>query len=134
LPRPDWIDDPSIPAAAALWRGIVPDQIKLDDVGVERPQSGALVTHELSVSVAAETTFQEMMRRAPPAGWRLWEFTAGAARAAGCMVDRDPLEDDPSHAVVLNPAGPGQKRLTGGQATRLQRNGRWADMPPTRDP
>ena len=126
MPRPDWIDNPSIPSDAALWRGVIPSQLTFDTEGHEIPQSGAFRNKEMSVNIAAETTIADMMRKAPAVGWRLWEFTAGVARAAGCIVDRDPLEDDPGHSVVLSLEDPGERALTPRQAYEIRGHGHWA--------
>lgn len=128
MPRPNWLDDPSIPDGAKLWRGVVPSQISHDTDGREIASEGALRTYEASVNIGDETTVDEVLQkgRARGATWRLWEFTAGQARGLGCIIDRDREPDDPSHAVVLNADSPGQKRLTGRQANTLRRTGRWA--------
>src|SRR5438876_1262856 len=104
MPRPNWIDDTtSIPDAAPLWRGVVvPIEIRPNPSGGDRPSLGSLVTQELSVSIGSETFPAAVIAKGARRGvtWRLWEFTAGDARRAGCIVDRDPLPDDPAHAVV----------------------------------
>ena len=129
MPRPNWIDDVvSIPDGSPLWRGIVvPDQIRRLADGNEVPALGALISHEVSVSIGSETTQEAVLQKGQARGvnWRLWEFTAGTARAAGCIVDRDPQADDPAHAVVLRADQPG-RRLREAQAKNLITRGRWA--------
>lgn len=123
MPRPDWIDDrASIPDDFLLWRGIPPDQIRPDG----SPNVAAFITHELSVSIGNETTPEAVIAkgRARGVGWRLWEFLAGTARRAGCIVDRDRMPDDPAHAVVLRADAPG-KRISEGVAKKLVRSGHW---------
>ena len=131
MPRPNWIDDASIPNDAPLWRGVVvPDQIRATPDG-EVPSLGAMVTYELSVSIGSETTPAAVIDKGTKLGaaWRLWEFTAAVARGAGCIVDRDPQDDDPAHAVVVRADTPG-RRITDGQAKNLIRGGHWVDPAP----
>jgi len=128
MPRPNWIDDTtSIPDAASLWRGVVPTEIRPLASGADRPSLGSLVTQELSVSIGSETTTAAVIAKGAKTGvtWRLWEFTAGDARRAGCIVDRDRLPDDPAHAVVLRKERPGASRITESQAKKLITAGRW---------
>lgn len=123
MPRPDWIDDQAgIPDETLLWRGVPPDQIRPDG----GPNIAAFITQELSVSIGNKTTPAAVIAKGKQRGvdWRLWEFTAGAARGAGCIVDRDPTPDDPAHAVVLRADAPG-KRISEGAAKKLVRSGRW---------
>lgn len=129
MPRGNWIDDVvSIPDHARLWRGVVSSQINTNADGQQIPSEGALRSEEVSVNIGDETTVEWVINKARARGveWRLWQFTAGEARGLGCIVDRDPEPDDPSHAVVLNADGPGEKRLTGRQAGSLRRGGQWA--------
>ena len=126
MPRPDWVDDTAtIPDRARLWRGISSHHIKSQN---DPPSLQALVTGEVSVNIAEETTYAEVVAKGhrEDHSWRLWEFTARDVRNVGCIVDRDPLPDDPSHAVVLRGDSPG-KRLKESQAKRIIQNGRWAD-------
>jgi hypothetical protein len=130
MPRGNWRDDPSIPDDAPLWRGILPDQIDYDpNTGKAVPSTGALYTQEVSVSIGSETTPQAVIAKGAARGvqWRLWEFTAGAARRAGCIVDRDREPDDPAHAVVLSADDPGNKRVKQSAAKKLIKHGRWQD-------
>lgn len=133
MPRGAWRDDPTIPNDAPLWRGIDPDRLSQDAHGRPVPSSGALYTTELSVSIGSETTPAAVLAKGQAMGhdWRwLWEFSAGAARAAGCIVDRDPQENDPAHAVVLRADAPG-RRLRQSSAKKLEVNGRWQGDPPS---
>jgi hypothetical protein len=135
MPRGNWRDDPSIPNEAPLWRGIEPDEQKDDPnvAGRKVPSLGPLITQELSVSVGSETTADAVKAKGLTHGleWRLWEFTAGRARAEGCIVDRDPLPDDLAHAVVLRNDAPGVKRIRDSSAKKLVLNGRWQDEAPS---
>lgn len=136
MSRPDWIDDPSIPDEARLWRGIPPESLRPDPrTGQEYPSLGAFVTGELSVNIADETTYADVLAKGAMRGvvWRLWEFTARDARNAGCIVGRDPEPGDRSHAVVLRRDEPG-KRLKDSQAKRLINTGRWVSAPDITEP
>jgi hypothetical protein len=136
MPRPNWIDDPTIPGAAPLWRGVSsPGDIK-DIAGRKVPSTSALITNEMSVSIGTETTQEAVLRKGQARGymWRLWEFRTQLARNAGCLVDRDPITgqadpdmNDLAHAQVLHPDAPGKKRITPGQAKKLIEGGCWAD-------
>ncbi len=139
MPRPNWIDDPSIPNEATLWRGVEPKDIK-DLGGKYVPSTGSFVTTEMSVSIAAETKQELVLKRGAAYGyeWRLWEFPVRSARDPGCHVDRDaingqedPAKNDSAHAVVVHPelvTNP-KKRLTLGQAKSMVSAGEWADEP-----
>src|SRR5712692_1096857 len=93
------------------------------------PSSGALITKELSVDIGTETTPQAVIDKVRSQGvdCRLWEFSAGKARDAGCIVDRDPQPDDPAHAVVLRADSPGGKRVRQSSAKKLKDSGHWQD-------
>lgn len=129
MPRPTWVDDlATIPSAARLWRGVDVQDVKVDADGNEVPSLGSLVTQELSVQKADETTVSAVVAQGASQGaqWRLWEFTAGDARAAELIVDRDPRPGDPAHCEVLRKDEPG-KRLRESQAKKLIKAGRWAN-------
>ncbi len=121
------VDDLSIGNETVLWRGIVPNWLKTDPAtGETKASSGAFNTDQLSVYIAAETTAAQVLATLPP-GSRLQRFTAGDARAAVCIVVRDPSPPNlPSHALVLRGDAPGMK-LTSGQVKRLQRCAQWVD-------
>lgn len=122
MPRPDWVDDPSVPDHTPLWRGVTPDQIRPDGTA----SSAAFYTTELSVSIGNDTATDAVIAKGRQQGvdWRLYEFTAGQARALGCIVERDPTPDDPAHAVVVRKDSPG-KRIAEGAAKKLARQGHW---------
>jgi hypothetical protein len=108
-PRPD---DPSISDGERLWRRVHPSWIKIDpDMGQPDVSSAVFSTRaEVSVAIAALTTTEIFLRDAPLQS--IIEFTAGAARAAGCTVVRDPLPDDPAHALVCGSKSHGQLTKT----------------------
>jgi hypothetical protein len=110
------------------------EQDEISDDG-QAPSSGVLITFEVSVSIGSETTPELLFAKGRALGYdwcRIWEFTAAQARAAGCIVDRDPVLDnpnpalnDPAHAVVLRADGPGVKRVKQSSAKKLQLAGQW---------
>jgi len=105
-------DDPSISENERLWRRVHPVQIDLDPQ-TRQPDvsSGAFSTREeVSVAIASQTTLAAFILNYPEHS--VIEFTAGAARAAGCTVVRDPLPDDPAHALVCGPRSRGQLNKT----------------------
>lgn len=93
------------------------------------PSIGPLISAEVSVSIGSETAAEAVIAkgRARQVEWRLWEFTAGAVRGAGCIVDRDPQPDDPAHAVVFRADDPGSKRVKESSAKQWVKSGRWQD-------
>jgi hypothetical protein len=137
MPRPNWINDPTIPSDGHLWRGISTNTIK-EVEGRLMPSTGSFITFDLSVSIAAETTQHRVIAKGAAHGyeWRLWEFPTIVPRTAGCYVDRDPIlgqpdpaRDDPAHAVVVHPdiiINP-KKRITPTQAKAMVDAGRWSD-------
>lgn len=128
MPRPNWVDDASILPSTRLWRGVDVNDIRTDSNGNEVPSLGSLITHEVSVNIADETTIADMVAKGALDGvqWRIWEFTAQEARNAELIVDRDSLPNDPSHCEVLRRDEPG-KRLKESQAKKLIRAGHWAN-------
>jgi len=97
---PQRADDPSIDDNVLLWRRVHPTQIDLHpETRQPDVSSGAFSTREeLSVAIASETTLAAFI--ANNSEHSVVEFTAGSARSAGCTVVRDPLPNDPAHALV----------------------------------
>jgi hypothetical protein len=146
MPRPDWIDNPSIQPDDILWHGVPdPRQIETDSDGKLRPTTGAFMDREPSINIA---------RLAPSAAWvvvkgqkrgvtwRLWAMKASDVRGLGLWLDEDPepadpehdLPADPSHGVILRSDAPGTKYLKQSQAKRLTRLGYWEDEGPPAPP
>lgn len=97
-----WVDDPTIGDDTILWRRINPADIVVEPAtGTVRASTGAYRTAEMSVHIASKTTVEPVLANYP--GFRLTGFTAGSARRAGCIVVRDPLPEDSSHALVCQP-------------------------------
>lgn len=118
-PRPD---DPSIGNDERLWRRVHPTWIEIDPESGQPDVSSAVFAtrEEVSVALAASTTTELFLR--DNLGHSVIEFTAGAARAAGCTVVRDPLPDDPAHALVCGQKSHGQLNKT--QQQRLKQASR----------
>ena len=105
----EYIDDPGISDEAGLWRRIPPRHIIFDDnMGRLRPSKAAFENHPdgspMSVFLAecvvqtnrsAEDLLVEYERFA------LAAITAGLAREKKQGVAREPLPDEPAHAVVF---------------------------------
>lgn len=117
------IDDPTVNDDERLWRRVHPNQIIWDeDIKNYRPSSAVFrPSGEMSVDIASLTTPEAVLSDYPQHS--LVEFTAGVARKEGCIVVRDPLPDNPSHALVRgkNPEG----HLTKSQAKNIQQNSKW---------
>jgi hypothetical protein len=102
-------DDPSIEDAAHLWRRIPPLHVIYDNnLNRYRPTSDAFKDHPngspMSVFLAA--VISRTGRTAEDAlvgheGYALSSFTAGLARHLEQGVARDPLPEEPAHAVVF---------------------------------
>lgn len=112
-----WADDSTISDDALLWRRIAPDDIRVDpQTGHETISSAAFRTKQMSVHIASLTNTQNVLANYP--NERLAEFRARDARAVKCIVIGDPLQNDPSHALVCRNDDYTQ-RLTKSQAKQL---------------
>ena len=111
-------DDPSIGDEERLWRRVHPKQIDLSsETGEPEVSSGAFSTREeLSIAISSQTTLETFVFNYPEHS--VVEFTAGAARVLGCSVVRDPLPNDPAHALLCGPRSRG--RLTQSQKELLK--------------
>ncbi|MGH8188399.1 MAG: hypothetical protein ACREUC_17705 [Steroidobacteraceae bacterium] len=99
-----FVNDDTIANAESLLRR-VPGRwwVYDDNLGRRRPTTAAF--DDIEMSVALETTLRA--RGYPPTavlnsheGFGLVSITAGLAREHGQAVARDPLPDDPAHAIV----------------------------------
>lgn len=105
VPPDGYRDDPTIPDNAPLWRRIPPHHFVADpDTGQLRPSSAAFEDHPngspMSVVLGAEARGPSAVL-ADHLGFGLAAITAGLARELGQIVVRDPLPDEPAHALVV---------------------------------
>lgn len=115
---PDRVDDGSVRNDEVLLRRLLSDWIERDESGRVRPTSLAFIDRrsgELSVHRQQLTSEAFVLRNHPTHG--IAAFPAGAARAEGFAVVADPIanepdtDDDPSHALVVPPAGATPSRV-----------------------
>jgi hypothetical protein len=124
----DYSDDPTIPDNAELWRRIPPWHFVDDrNSGQIRPSSAAFEDDPdgspMSVILGGEAG--DLQRAlAGHQGFALASITAALARGVGLGVAKDPLPDEPAHAVVF---GRKNKRIS----RRLAVGARWIVPPPT---
>lgn len=128
MPPTNRVDDPTISNNERLWRRVHPSQIKPDqETGNPIPSSAAFrPSDEMSVHLASLTSPEAVLANYPQHG--LAEFTAGVARSIGCILVRNPLSDDPAHALVCgkNPTG----HLSKSEAREIARQARWVIFRP----
>ena len=108
-PRPD---DTSIEDHAHLWRRVHPTQIsRISESGALNVSAGVFSTRdEVSVALAGLTTLASF--RENHSEHSVVQLTASQARAVGCTVVRDPLENDPAHALICGTRSHGQLSKT----------------------
>lgn len=125
-----YLDDPTIVDAAALWRRIPPWHFVQDgNTGCLRPSSAAFENHPngspMSVVlgdqvVASGRSPHEIIAGHP--GFALAAFNAGLARECDQGVMRDPLPEEPAHAIVF---GEKPKKI----ARRIAKSAAWVIAP-----
>ena len=98
-------DDASISDDEMLYVRVYPCRDALQATqrhGEFRPMSGALRRHgdALSADLGSLCTPEQTQQRANNASFHVAAFTAGDARAAGCIVTRDPVAGNDAHALV----------------------------------
>ena len=119
-------DDPSIPDDAELWRRIPPWHFYFDEkLGRLRPSKAAFEDDgdgsPMSVVLAFDAGPPESVL-VGHARFALATITAGLVRICGQGVVRDPIPDEPAHAVVVG-------RKTDSIKRRFAREARWV-VPP----
>ena len=127
----EYHDDPTILDEAELWRRIPPRHcVKDENVGQVRPSKAAFNNHPngspMSVVLAdrvTESGRDPSAVLAGHAGFALAAITAGLARQCEQGVAREPLPDEPAHAVVFG-------KKTDSVKKRLARGSRWV-VPPS---
>jgi hypothetical protein len=115
-------DDPTINDSERLWRRVHPNQVRTNTETGEPEISSAVFStrEEVSVAISGETNLTTFLRDYTKHS--VIEFSAGAARAANCTIVRDPLPDDPAHALVCGSRSHGQLSKT--QQERLKQASR----------
>jgi len=119
-------NDPTIAAEEPLYLRVFPraDLLVQDHAGY-RPASGCFRSQEaLSVDLASLSTPEETRDRDKSHPYHIAAFTAGVARAEGCRVTRDPLPENPAHALVYGDHQKGAGALTKGQAKKIAQQAR----------
>lgn len=125
---PEPLDDVTIADNERLLHRIRPDDVHIDSSGQIRPPSGAFryIKNITSVDIASLTTPERALEGYP--AYSLVEIEAGAVRAVGCRIVRDPQPDNPAHALVYGSAPGG--RLTKSQAKEVANRCRWVNVEP----
>ena len=121
MPEPQ--DDCSIGDDEKLLRRIRPKDIHLDPISNQyRPESGCFRSDDfISVHIASLTSHKQVLSTYPE--FSLVEFTAEEIRSVGCIIVRDPLPEDPAHALIYGTA-PGNY-VSKSQAKKLAKLCRW---------
>jgi hypothetical protein len=120
-------DDHTIPDNADLWRRIHPTQIIDDDNQRRTRPTPAAFTDStngspMSVVIAAECDGPDRVL-AGHERYGLASFKAQVARESGLGIVRDPLPDQPAHALVF---GPKSKKVQ----SQLAKAAEWVVLPP----
>ncbi len=124
-------DDSTIGDEAALWRRVPPWHFVYDaNLGRWRPSSAAFDNdpdgHPMSVVLGDQVVSEGRDTGdvvAGHAGFALASLTAGLARSEGQGVTRDPLPDEPAHALVFGNKSKSVQR-------RLAKGASWVIAPP----
>ena len=121
MPEPQ--DDRSIGDGEKLLRRIRPKDIHFDPITNQyRPESGCFRSDDfISLHIASLTTTDKVLSNYPE--FSLVEFTAEELRSIGCKIVRDPLPEDPAHALMYGTA-PGDY-VSKSQAKKLSKICRW---------
>lgn len=120
------VDDPDIEDETVLWRRISPKHLRPGPLTYDLTQrsDSSFRTGEISVHIASLTSLEAVKEKYPT--HRVAAITAGAIRRIGCIVIKDPTEEDISHALVLRGDDPGA-RITNAQAREINNAAKWAD-------
>jgi hypothetical protein len=118
-------DDPTIPDAESLWRRVprTPQHLVWDgNRGCFRVSSAAFDGDEMSVALASEAGTPDLMLGSHEE-FGVVALEAGLVRSRQQIVVRDPLPDQPAHALVIG-------RKTDSVRRALARAARWVVRPP----
>ena len=126
---PEPIDDVSIGNDESLLHRIRPDDVVVDpETGQRRPSSATFRSKSniISVDLASLTTPERALENFPR--HVLVEIGVGTARSLGCKVVRDPLRENPAHALLYG-SGP-EGRMTKSQAREIVSRCKWVNVGP----
>lgn len=131
----EFSDDPTIVDPEELWRRIPPRHFVFDEnANAWRPSSAAFDNDQSGhpMSVVIESTVIATHRGpnevlAGHAGFALASFSAGAARQFRQGIQRDPISEEPAHALVF-----GAKTKSTMRA--LAKSSHWIVKPETQPP
>jgi hypothetical protein len=124
---PEPVDDVSIGDDERLLHRIRPVDVVLDsETGQRRPASSSFRSKSniISVDLASLTTPEKAL--ANYLHHALVEIEVGTVRSLGCKVVRDPLPDNPSHALLYG-NGP-EGRMTKSQAREMVSRCKWVSV------
>ena len=124
---PEPVDDVSIGDDERLLHRIRLDDVVVDSgTGQRRPSSATFRSKSniISVDLASLTTPDKAVATYPHHA--LVEINVGTVRSLGCKVVRDPLPDNPSHALLYG-SGP-DGRMTKSQAREIAGRCRWVSV------
>jgi hypothetical protein len=124
---PEPVDDVSIGNDERLLHRVRPIDVILDsETGQRRPSSSSFRSKSniISVDLASLTTPKKALAGYPQHA--LVEIEVGTIRSLGCKVVRDPLPDNPAHALLYG-SGP-EGRMTKSQAREIVSQCRWVSV------
>lgn len=114
-------DDESISDDERLYFRVFPlgdALVPLDD-GCFRPNSGAFKFDQaMSVDLGSMCAPEETQEREQSRRFHVACITAGALRAMGCVIQREPVPGNPSHALIWGAHQSGSGALTGSQRSK----------------
>lgn len=96
-------DDRSIPDSEQLFRRVITaaDAIVPLGDGRFRPYSGAFDNEPTSVDLSSLSTPEQTRDREQSRLFHVAAVSVAAVRGAGCVVQRNPLDDNPAHALIF---------------------------------
>jgi hypothetical protein len=129
---PGQVDDPTIGNDEILWRRVSPDKLLSITGSDVPPPSNAFRSNavEISVNRANLSSVEATLRDYPDNS--LVAVTAGAVRAAGCLVVSAPKIDNLAHALIIGKRPDG--RLTKGDCKNIANSASWVVFRRPKDP
>jgi len=123
----DQIDEP-IEGAEILWRRLTPDWIKRAEDGSVLIASAAFLDNidgNVSVHIASLTSIADVLRAYPHC--QIAAIEAQFVTERGFTIKRDPLPDDPSHALIKPPVERRTRSVRKQYARELARGAKLVD-------